>query len=167
MFRAVFEASGDGHSFRRRSLATQVKLSRAPYLPAYNEIGLLKILQFHIYDRIVEYFPVDRPQRVGHFRKRLALYPYAFHATKCNVTIGLDGHGLIEFRREWKAQLQHICRINLIAPVAMLQCCRLLVITSSVFVLADDRLCRTCRGARRTSFLSPGGSYSSYKKDES
>src|SRR3984957_778450 len=138
MFRAIFQAPGDGHCFRRRSLATQVELSGTPHFPAYDEIRFLKILQFHVDDWIVQNLGVRRAKCIGHFGQRLALYTYALHAAKRNVTVGLHGHGLIEFRRERKAQLQHIGGVYLIAPVAMFESCVLLVIPSSVSVLADD-----------------------------
>src|SRR5580658_4095202 len=139
MFRAIFQAPGDGHCFRRRSLAAQIELSWTPDFPAYDEIRFLKILQFHVNDRIVQNLGVRSSKRSCHFGERLALYTYAVHATKRNITIGLHGHRLIEFRRERKAQLQHIGGVYLITPIATLESCGLLVITGSVSVLEDGR----------------------------
>jgi hypothetical protein len=95
---------------------------------------------FHVDDWIVQNLGIRRSQRIAHFGQRLALYTYAVHATKRNITVRLYGHRLIEFRRKRKAQLQHIGGVYLIAPTAMFKSGGLLVIPSSVAVLADDRL---------------------------
>src|SRR5882724_251141 len=166
MFRAVFQAPGDAHCFRRRSLATQVELPWSPNFPAYNEIRFLKILQFHVDDWVVQNLPVRGSKRISHFRQRLTLYTYAVHATKRDIAIGLDGHGLIEFRRERKAQLQNIGGVYLIAPVPMLQSCSLCMIASFVSLLADDPLRATCRRDRGALCLSPDASHAYQKKDE-
>src|SRR6267143_2933375 len=129
---------GDGNCLRRRGLSPQVEFSGMTHFTAHNVVGLLKVLQLNVNDRVVKNLRVYSSQGISHLRQRLPLDPYAIQTSQADVPIGLHSYRLIEFRREWKIEFQYIGGMQLIAPIAVLEHWSLLAISSSIPVLAND-----------------------------
>src|SRR5438105_3378050 len=140
MFRGVAQTTRNGYCLRGCSVFSKLKLAGVAHLAAHNEKGLFKILQLHIDGWIVQYFGVRRPQRIRHFGQGLSFHLHVFDAAQGDVSVGLHSHRLVEFRRKRKLECQDVGRMQLIAPVAVLQDARLAVVVGCTFAVASDLL---------------------------
>src|SRR2546430_4993978 len=100
MFRGIPQAAGNGHRLCDAGISAQIEFSGVPHLTAHNEVWFFKILQLHVDYWVVQDLGVSAPQQINQLRYRFSIHLYAFQAAKGDISVGLDGHSLIELRCE-------------------------------------------------------------------
>src|SRR5260370_19894612 len=108
MFRGSIQAAGNGHRLCDARISAQIEFSRVSHFTAHNEVRFLKILQLHVDYWVVQNLGVGASQQINQLWYRFSIYLDAFHAAKGYISVRLDGHSLIELRRERKTQFQKI-----------------------------------------------------------
>ena len=121
MLGRVRKPSGNRNGLRQGDVAVPVKFSGFSNLPPDGEERFLELLGIDGDFRVLQDFGVGRFQRLGEFRKGLSRGRKVAHPTQGNVAVGLDGDGLIEFRRQREGQLQGVARIYPVTPVSFVK----------------------------------------------
>src|ERR1700675_3901230 len=112
------ESAGDRNRSRNGDLATKFILSRPPNFAAGNKIGSIEIFYSHRHPGIVQQVRIGSHDRQLEFLCGQTLREQLSSLSKSDVSIRLDGDGLVKLRRKGKTDFRDIALVEPIERTA-------------------------------------------------
>src|ERR1700676_3263466 len=121
MFCALKNSPRHCNGLSQGRVSPQVVFSRVSHLAIGDKIGLLKILENHADEMVVQHLAVSAAECRTQLRYGLTFDLEVTNSAQRDVTVGLHSHGLGELWVEFKRCLEYISGLQFVACVPRLK----------------------------------------------